>query len=365
MIPYFDYRPEYERLKPDIDAAWSRVLGSGLLVLGPEVAAFEREVAAAVGARGGVGVASGTDALILGLRALGIGAGDEVLTVANAGVPPVAAIRAVGATPRFVDVRPDTLLIDPQRARDALTPRTRCVLVVHLYGQPAELDAILAFAGSHGLAVVEDCAQAQGATYGGRAVGGFGAVGCFSFYPTKIVGAFGDGGLCVTSAAEVEERLRCLRMYGFRGDRHAHLEGVNSRLDELQAAILRVKLRHLSDTVEQRRRIARRYREGLADCACRMVGETPGAEGVHHLFVVRVAERAAVIAALEREGVGHGVHYPEPVHLMEAYRFLGHEPGDLPVTERACEEVLSLPIYPGLSESAIEQVVRAVRHACR
>jgi dTDP-4-amino-4,6-dideoxygalactose transaminase len=362
MIPYFDYRPEYVRLKEELDGAWAHVLASGHLILGPEVRAFEREAAEAVGARGAVGVASGTDALTLALRALAIGPGDEVLTVANAGVPPVAAIRAAGAMPRFVDVEPGTLLLDPGRLEAALTPRTRCVLAVHLYGQPVAIGPLLELATRHGLPVVEDCAQALGATWRGRPVGSFGAVGCFSFYPTKTLGAFGDGGLVVTSDPDIEERLRMLRMYGFREDRHAHLEGCNSRLDELQAAILRVKLRHLPQALSERREIARRYREGL-EGRCRLVDLCEDATHAWHLFVVRPKNRSRVIEALERAGIGYGIHYPEPVHLMEAYRFLGCERGALPVSEEASRQVLSLPIFPGLAAEAVETVVEAVRGA--
>jgi dTDP-4-amino-4,6-dideoxygalactose transaminase len=307
-----------------------------------------------------VGVASGTDALILALRALGVGPGDEVITVSNAGVPTVAAIRAAGALPRLVDVDPDALLLDPGQLERARTARTRCVLPVHLYGQPAPLGPILDFAGRHGLPVVEDCAQAHGARYRGRSVGGFGQVGCFSFYPTKTLGAFGDAGLCVTGDPALEERLRRLRMYGFGKERHARIEGLNSRLDEIQAAILRVKLRHLDAALTTRSALAARYREALAGSGYRPVVVAPDAEPAWHLFVVEAPERARAIAALERAGIGYGVHYPEPVHRMEAYRFLGLERGSLPVTERACERVLSLPLFPGLEAGAVEAVVGAL-----
>jgi dTDP-4-amino-4,6-dideoxygalactose transaminase len=360
-IAHFDHRPAYLELQAQIDEALGRVLLSRSLILGPEVRDFEREFAAYVGVPSAVGVASGTDALALALRALEVGPGDEVLTVANAGVPPVSAIRSVGAVPRFVDVDPETLLLDPARLEEAVTSRTRCVLPVHLYGQPAALDAILEVAGKHDLRVVEDCAQAHGARYGGRHVGGFGDVGCFSFYPTKNLGAFGDGGLCVTGDPAIEERLRMLRTYGFRGDRHAHCEGWNSRLDEVQAAVLRVKLRHLDEAIAARREIAARYREGLADCPVRIPGSTPRAEHAYHLFVVQSSERPRLIEALEQAGIGYGIHYPEPVHLMEAYAFLGCARGELPVSERASRTVLSLPLYPGLGAEAVERVVQTLR----
>ena len=364
MIAYFDYRPQLRELRAEIDEAIGRVLDSGHLILGSEVEALEREFAAAGGVAGAVGVASGTGALVVAFRALGIGSGDEVITVANAGVPPVAAIRAVGATPRWVDVDPATLLMDPALLETALTPKTRCVLPVHLYGQAVEMDAVVGFASRHGLAVVEDCAQAQGATYHGKPVGSLGDVGCFSFYPTKTMGAFGDGGMCTTRIADLDERLRMIRMYGFKNDRHAHVEGLNSRLDELQAAILRVKLRHLDGAVATRREIAARYREGLQESGGRLLGATSGATHVHHLFVVRLSDRGRAIDALTAAEIGFGIHYPEPVHLMEAYRHLGPGEGALPVTEAACREVISLPIYPGLESSDVERVVRTIRAVC-
>jgi dTDP-4-amino-4,6-dideoxygalactose transaminase len=364
MIAYFDYRPQLRELRAEIDDAIRRVLDSGRVILGSEVGEFESEFAAAGGVAAAVGVASGTDALGVALRALGVGSADEVITVANAGVPPVAAIRAVGATPRWVDVDPATLLMDPTLLEGVLTTRTRCVLPVHLYGQAVEMEPVLRFASRHGLEVVEDCAQAQGATYREKPLGSLGDVGCFSFYPTKTMGAFGDGGMCATGNADLAERLRMIRMYGFRDDRHAHVEGVNSRLDELQAAILRVKLRHLDDAVSARRKIAARYRDGLEGGGCRLLGATPEATHVHHLFVVRVSDRERVTAALAAESVGFGIHYPEPVHLMEAYRDLGEGEGSLPVTESACREVLSLPIYPGLEPADVERVVRTIRAVC-
>ncbi|HEX2485743.1 MAG TPA: DegT/DnrJ/EryC1/StrS family aminotransferase [Myxococcota bacterium] len=363
MLPVFDYRPEAERLRDELEGAFRRVLGSGRLILGPEVEAFEREFAAWLGVPHAVGVNSGTDALILALRALEVGAGDDVITVANAGAPTVAAVRAVGARPRFVDVDARGLLLDPAGLAQAWTPRARCIVPVHLYGQAAPLGPILEFARERALAVVEDCAQAHGARYRGRPVGGFGEIGCFSFYPTKNLGALGDGGLCVTSSAALEARLRMLRMYGFRGDRHAHLEGLNSRLDELQAALLRVKLRHLGAALDERRALAARYREALAGSAYQLPEGPADSEPAPHLLVVRAPDREKATRALDAAGIGWGVHYPEPVHAMEAYRFLGYGAGALPVTERACREVLSLPLYPGLPPSAVERVAGVLRGA--
>jgi dTDP-4-amino-4,6-dideoxygalactose transaminase len=363
MLPVFDYRPEAGRLRGELDAAFRRVLDSGRLILGPEVDAFEREFAAWLGVAHAVGTNSGTDALILALRALDVGAGDDVITVSNAGAPTVAAVRAVGARPRFVDVDPRGLLLDPAGLADAWTPRLRCVIPVHLYGQAAPLDPILAFARERGLAVVEDCAQAHGARYRGRPVGGFGEIGCFSFYPTKNLGAFGDGGLCATTDPALEARLRMLRMYGFRGDRHAHLEGLNSRLDELQAALLRVKLRHLDAALDERRGLAARYRQALAGARFALLDGPAEGAPAPHLLVVLAPDRARAQRALDAAGIGWGVHYPEPVHAMEAYRFLGYGEGALPVTERACRQVLSLPLYPGLPAAEVERVARVLREA--
>lgn len=361
MIAYFDYRPALLEIQGEVEDAIRRVLASGRLILGPEVRAFEEEFAAYVGLSAAVGVNSGTDALVLALRALEIGSGDEVATVANAGVPPVAAIRAVGATPRLVDVDPGTLLLDPERVEAALTPCTRCLVVVHLYGQPAPMGALAELASRRGLRVIEDCAQAHGATYRGRHVGHFSDVGCFSFYPTKNLGALGDGGMCVTSDPDLAERLRMQRMYGFRGDAHAHCEGLNSRLDELQAAVLRVKLRHLDAVVAARRAIARQYREGLKGSPCRPLEVSSEGEHAYHLFVVRAPDRNHVIRALDRAEIGYGIHYPEPVHLMEAYRFLGYREGDLPVAEGASKAVISLPLYPGLGSRDADEVIETLR----
>ncbi len=361
MVPYFDYRPGYRRIQTEIADAVARVLDSGQLILGDEVRAFEEEFAGFVGARRTVGVNSGTDALVLALRVIGVGPGDDVLTVANAGVPPVAAIRAVGATPRFVDVDRGSLSIDVDLIEDAITPATRCIVPVHLYGQPVDLDGILSVARARNIRVIEDCAQAHGATYRGRHVGTFGDVGCFSFYPTKNLGAFGDGGACVTDSPDLADQLCRQRMYGFDGDRYAHCEGLNSRLDELQAAILRVKLSHLNGTIAERRQLAARYVEGFGDGPIRPLDLLEQSEHAYHLFVVRAEDRTACTERLEQAGIGFGVHYPDPVHLMTAYAFLGHREGDLPVSEGACREILSLPLYEGLEPSSVDRVLQALQ----
>lgn len=358
-IAAFQYGLDHEASGGEIEAAIRRVLTSGQVILGPEVEAFESEFAQYVGARHAVGVGTGTDAITIALAALDIGPGDEVITVANAGVPPVAGIRATGATPRFVDIDPETLLLDPRRLKAALTGHTRAILPVHLYGQPVSLDAILTFAEEHGLKVVEDCAQAHGARYQNRHVGGLGDAGCFSFYPTKNLGAYGDAGMCVTNDSEIAERLRIQRMYGYRSERQSVIEGRNSRLDEIQAAILRVKLRGLDEAVAARRKLAQRYREGLAGLPFQHPTATESGDHAYHLFVVQAPNRGLLSRALDDAGVGHGIHYEWPVHQMKAYCELAHT--ELLITEHACERVLSLPLYPGLSAESVDRVLDVLR----
>ncbi|HUQ71865.1 MAG TPA: DegT/DnrJ/EryC1/StrS family aminotransferase [Planctomycetaceae bacterium] len=361
MVKAFDYLRSYEQIEPEIRAAIDRVLRSGQLILGPEVAAFEREFAATVGAVEAVGVASGTDALELALLAVGVGRDDEVITVANTAVPTAAAIRAVGAVPRFVDVDPDTLLMSPSLVAAAITPRTRCLLPVHLHGLSAEMPALLDIARRHDLRVIEDCAHAHGASHKGRHVGTFGDVGCFSFYPTKNLGAYGDGGMCVTNNVRLAERLRSLRMYGFDANRIAQTDGRNSRLDEVQAAILRVKLTHLPAALAARQDIAGAYRRGLSGLPCRLPAAHDDAVHACHQFVIRCPNRGGVMAACDARGVGYGIHYETPLHHMPAYRGAHEGRPPLPVTDAAATEILSLPIYPELRADEIEQVIAAVR----
>lgn len=363
MIPFFSTLPAYERDRARIDKAMRRVLESGRLILGPEVAAFETEFADFVDLPHAIGVASGTDALILALRALEIKSGDEVITTANCGTPPVAAIRAVGAIPRFVDVDDRTLLIDPELLEVALSPRTRCILAVHLYGQPADMDPISQFATEHGLLVIEDCAQAHGAMYKGHHVGSIGQLGCFSFYPTKNLGACGDGGMVVTTDATLAGRVRQLRFYGYDADPVSSIEGLNSRLDELQAAILRIKLERLDEDLATRRELARQYLAGLDGTPYRPCGLTEGGVHAYHLFVVRCADRRLTAEHLKAGGIGFGVHYPTPVHRMPAYGFLGYGEGYLPLTEAACNSVMSLPLHPGLSTTDVEQICQTLKKA--
>jgi dTDP-4-amino-4,6-dideoxygalactose transaminase len=360
-IPLVDLKAAYHRLQAEIDAATVRVLAGGWYILGPEVSAFEAEFAAYLGVEHAVGVASGTDAVLLALRALGVGPGDEVITVAHTAVATVAAIELAGATPRFVDIDPATYTLDPVQLAAAVTPRTRAIVPVHLYGAPADMDAVLAVARAHELRVIEDCAQAHGARYKGHMVGTLGDAAAFSFYPTKNLGALGDGGAVATNRPEVAERLRLLRQYGWRERYVSDVAGMNSRLDELQAAILRVRLRYLDAENEARRRLAARYDAALAGLPVTRPTARPDDKAVYHLYVIRAAARDTLAAHLSAHGIGTGVHYPVPVHRQPAYAHLGYGPGSLPATEAAAGEVLSLPMYPDLPEAAVETVGAAIR----
>jgi len=360
-IPLVDLKAAYHRLQAEIDAAVARVLAGGWYILGPEVRAFESEFAAYLGVEHAVGVASGTDAVLLALRALGVGPGDEVITVAHTAVATVTAIELCGAIPRLVDIDSVTYTLDPTHLAAAITPRTRAIVPVHLYGAPADLDAILAVARAHGLLVVEDCAQAHGARTQGRTVGTLGDAAAFSFYPTKNLGALGDGGAVATNRPEVAERLRLLRQYGWRERYVSDVAGTNSRLDELQAAILRVRLGHLEAENEARRRLAARYDAALAGLPIALPAARPDDCPVYHLYVIRAAARDALAEHLRARGIGTGVHYPVPVHRQPAYAHLGYGPGSLPATEAAAAEVLSLPMYPDLTEGAVDTVAAAIR----
>jgi dTDP-3-amino-3,4,6-trideoxy-alpha-D-glucose transaminase len=355
-------------LRRELDEAASRVLGSGWFILGPEVEAFERELASALGARHAVAVGNGTDALFLSLRALGVGPGDEVVTSPVSAAFTALAVLQAGARPVFADVDPATLNLDPGKVEAVLSSRTKAIVPVHLYGHPADMDPILALARGRGVAVLEDACQAHGALYRGRPVGtlaGERGIGALSFYPTKNLGALGDGGAILVNDPALAATLRQLRNGG-QSDRYRHeLPGVNSRLDEVQAAFLRVGLRHLAAGNERRRALAGLYRAGLDGSGVEPLREQPYARAVHHLFVVRHPRRDALAQALRERGVGTLVHYPTPLHLQPVFAPLGGRPGDLPVAERATSEVLSLPLYPELREEELQAVIEAVQEASR
>jgi dTDP-4-amino-4,6-dideoxygalactose transaminase len=358
-LPLFDLRRQWPALREEAMATFEQIAAAGAFSLGEELEAFEAEWAAYCGTRHAVGVSSGTAAIELALRALGIGPGDEVITVAHTFVATVEAIAATGARPILVDIDPATRCIDPTAARTALGPRTKAVVAVHLYGRPAAMDELSGL----GVPVIEDAAQAHGATLGGQRVGSLGAAGCFSFYPTKNLGAMGDGGAVVTDDADLAAAVRSLRHHGAApNDANRHVRrGGTERLDNLQAAILRLKLRHLDSDNEHRRWLANRYRVALANLPLGLPSEDgPERRAVHHLFVVHVDDRDRVRATLRDARVLAGVHYPTPVHLQPGWRWLGLRPGDLPATERACARALSLPCFAGMREDEQTRVIEAL-----
>ncbi|WBB75718.1 DegT/DnrJ/EryC1/StrS family aminotransferase [Micromonospora sp. WMMD1128] len=352
------YLSEYEKERDDILNAVDTVFSSGTLVLGPSVAAFEQEFAAYHGVPHCVGVDNGTNAIVLGLRALGVGPGDEVVTVSNTAAPTVVAIDAVGATPVFVDVDPDTYLMDVAQVEAALTARTRCLLPVHLYGQCVDLAPLEAIAARHGLPILEDCAQAHGARQHGRIAGSTGLAAAFSFYPTKVLGAYGDGGAVLTTDAETDAALRRLRYYGMERQYHVtSTPGYNSRLDAVQAEILRRKLTRLDDYVAGRRAIADRYAEALADTDVVVPVTAPGNEHVYYVYVVRHPRRDKIIEAMQAHDVALNVSYRWPVHTQTGFAHLGVRPGALPVTEALADEIFSLPMFPSLAVDEQERFI--------
>jgi dTDP-4-amino-4,6-dideoxygalactose transaminase len=360
-VPAVDLTRQYRVLSEEIDAAVKRVLDGGWYILGEETRSLEAEFAAYVGANYGVGVASGTDALTLALQAVGVEPGDEVITVSHTAVATVVAVERAGARPVLIDIDPITFTMDPAQLESSISIRTRAILPVHLYGHPADVEPILAIARRHGLAVIEDCAQAHGASYRGQLVGSWGDAAAFSFYPTKNLGAMGDGGMVVTKQIELAERLRLLRQYGWVSRYVSQVKGSNSRLDELQAAILRVKLRYLAGWNEQRYELATHYATSLQNTHLVLPRAVGDVTHVYHLYVVRVKERDALLAYLCERGINAQVHYPVPVHLQPAYADLGLVPGSLPETERAAAEVLSLPLYPEMGREALESTSEAIQ----
>jgi dTDP-4-amino-4,6-dideoxygalactose transaminase len=362
-VPFVDFKAQVAALRPELDAAIARVLDSGFFILGPEGEAFERELARSFGAADAVAVANGTEAIQLALSALGVGAGDEVVTSPLTAAFTGLAILATGARPVFADVDAATLNVTPEALRQAVTPRTKALLPVHLYGHPCDLEPMLELAREHGVALVEDACQAHGALYKGRPAGALSGLGALSFYPTKNLGALGDGGAVLVNDAALATRLRRLRNGGQSDRYHHELPGLNSRLDEIQAAILRVKLERLQASNERRRTLARGYLEGLAGTGLGLPVEQPYARAAHHLFVVRHAKRDALMAALKQKGIGTLIHYPIPLHLQPAFAALGGKRGDFPVAEHAAATILSLPLYPELLDAQARAVVAAVREA--
>jgi dTDP-4-amino-4,6-dideoxygalactose transaminase len=360
MIPFVDLKAQYAGIKPEVDAAIQGVLDSCQFTLGSEVAEFEKEFAAYCGTGHGAGVNNGTSALHLSLLAAGIGPGDEVITSPFTFVATVAAIHYTGAKTVFVDIDPATYTMDPALIEAAITPRTKAILPVHLYGHPAEMDPILAIARNHGLAVIEDSAQAHGAEYKGRRTGSLGDIGCFSFYPGKNLGAYGEGGMAVTANSDYARTLRMLRDWGAEKKYQHVLKGFNYRLEGLQGAILRVKLRNLEAWTEARRAAAARYGALLSKSGIPTPTAAPHVRHVYHIYAIRTAKRETLQAALLASGIQTGIHYPHPVHLLPAYADLGYRSGEFPHSEKAAAEVLSLPMYPELSAGSQEAVAAAL-----
>ena len=370
-LPLVDLKAQYRAIKPEIDAAIQRILESTAFINGPDVSAFEVEFAQFCGVSYAIGVASGTAALQLALAAFEIGPGDEVITVAHTFCATAEAIAHVGARPVFVDIDPQTYTIDPEAIEKAITPKTRAIIPVHLYGMPADMDAINAIAQARGLVVIEDAAQAHGAHYRGRIVGSLGHAACFSFYPGKNLGAYGDAAAVTTNDPEIAQRLFALRDHGRmrqangKAAKYEHtIIGFGERLDTLQAAILRVKLRYLPEWTARRQHLANVYRQLLAHLPSVDLPHTPeDRTSVYHLFVVRAPQRDVLRAKLLAQDIETGIHYPIPLHLQKAFSHLGYQAGDLPHTERAAAEILSLPLFPEMGEADCARVAQAIE-AC-
>jgi dTDP-4-amino-4,6-dideoxygalactose transaminase len=363
-IPLVDLKAQYAAIKPEIDAAVRNVIDSCWFVGGPEVDSFEKEFAAYCQAPGALGVSSGTSALHLALVGAGVGAGDDVLLPAHTFIATAEVVRRLGARVRFAEIDPDTFTIDARSLERYCTPGVKAIVPVHLYGHPADMDAIVQFAAWRGVQVVEDAAQAHGARYNGHRCGSLAPWAAFSFYPGKNLGAYGDAGAVTSSDLAGLDRLRSLSNHG-RLDKYLHVEeGFNYRLDAIQAAVLRVKLAHLEEWNAARRRAAQWYSECLRGISGVALPRTAAwAEPVYHLFVVRVAERDRVLASLKEAGIDAGIHYPVPLHLQPAYRHLGYREGDFPVTEQVAHEIISLPIYPEITKEQVDRVCQALRQA--
>jgi dTDP-4-amino-4,6-dideoxygalactose transaminase len=359
-IPAANPHAQYLSHQAEIDAAIAAAIAGNRYILGPQTKAFESEFAQYIGVKHGIGVGSGTEALHLAICACEIGAGDEVITVSHTAVATVSAIELAGATPVLVDIDPATYTIDPRKIEAAITSHTKAIIPVHIYGGLADLDPILKIAKEHHLKVIEDCAQAHGARYHDRRAGSWGDVACYSFYPTKNLGAIGDGGLVATDDSAIAERLDLLRQYGWRERYISEISGWNTRLDELQAAILRVKLKYLDADNDRRRQRAAMYDEMLQGVATRPI-ELAHTQSVYHLYVIRHPQRDQLMQHLSDRGIGTAIHYPLPIHLQPAYRGRLGDVGSLPETEQAAREILSLPMFPELPESDVKTVADAIR----
>ena len=363
MIPFVDLKAQYDSIKDEIDEAIQKVLNNTSFIMGEELKKFEEEFASFCNTKFAIGVANGSDALILALKACGISKGDEVITVPHTFIATTEAITHVGGKIIFVDINPKTYTIDVSKIEEKISNKTRAIIPVHLYGQPADMDPIMELAKKYNLKIIEDAAQAHGAEYKGEKVGSIGDAGCFSFYPAKNLGAYGDAGMVVTNNEGIAEGIKLLRNHGRITKKYEHdIEGYSSRLDNLQAAILRVKLSHLNKWNESRRKNAQKYNELLNDIDGIFTPyEADYAKHVYHLYVIRTENRDKLREELRSKDIATGIHYPIPLHLQAAYKYLGYEYGDFPVTEECSQEILSLPMFTELSEDQIEEIVKLIK----
>lgn len=360
-IRVWNYLKEYENEREETHAAIEKVLKSGFLILGEHVKKFEAAFARYCGVKYGVGVNSGTDAIFLGLKALGIGEGEEVITVSNTAVPTVSAIASTGAVPRFVDINPETYLMDTALLKDAITEKTKCILPVHLYGQCVNMDEVKRIADSHGLKILEDCAQSHGAEFNGKKAGSMSDVSAFSFYPTKILGGYGDGGMVLTNDESIYKKLLRLRFYGMEEVYYSKEHGYNSRLDEIHAAILLNKLTHLDEYIERRGALALKYDRLLSNATLTLPKTMQGNRHTYYLYVCRHPHRDKIIAELKTRDIFVNISYPWPIHTMTGYQYLGYKTGDFPHAEKAAKEIFSLPMYPTLTDEEQKKVIDSLQ----
>lgn len=360
-IPLLDLKAQYLTIKEEIDTAILNVLDSGKFILGPEMKAFEAEMAAFCGTKHAVAVGNGTDALMLTLKAYGIGPGDEVITTPFTFFASAETVSQVGATPVFVDIDPETLNMDLNKLKDKITPRTKAIIGVHIFGQMLDVERLREIAARHDLIVIEDAAQAIGSEYRGKRAGSLGHAATFSFFPTKNLGAYGDAGMVVTDDEHVAAKLRMLRFHGSQVKYYHEEIGYNSRMDEIQAAILRIKLRYLDQWNAKRREKANVYNELFAGLPLKTPTNDPLATPIYHLYILRIPKRELVMKTLQAVGIANAIYYPVPLHLQRAYLDLGYKPGDFPVAEHACKEALAIPLYPELTRAQQEEVVAAIR----
>ncbi|MEA2112495.1 MAG: DegT/DnrJ/EryC1/StrS family aminotransferase [Patescibacteria group bacterium] len=358
-IPFFDYKRQLKILRLEIDQCIKNVLNSGKLILGDEVSKFENNFANFIGTKYAIGVNSGTDAIKIALKALGVKKDDEIITVANTAIPTISAIREVGAIPKFIDIK-DNFTMDENKIEEKITKKTKIILPVHLHGQPCNMKKIVEIAKKYKIKVIEDCAQSHGAILENKIVGSFGNISCFSFYPTKNLGAYGDAGIILTSDKKLFNRCKMLRTYGIRDKYYSYIEGYNSRLDEIQAGILNVKINYLNKWNNNRRQIAKYYLSNIKNNKIKLPKIKYLENHVFHLFVIRTSQRKKLTEYLLKHNIGYGIHYEFPIHLQTAYNFLNYKKGSLPITEKFSKQIISLPIFPELTKKEVEYVTNVI-----